>query len=123
MVRGEHRPDRGHDHVERFVVEGQVLGVGLDPFELDALGSRSGAARLEQLRGQVASGHLGARLGRRDRSVAGAGGDIEHLHAGADPRSLDEPGAERQQEGLDHRRVIAGGPHLPVACLELSVGA
>ena len=36
---------------------------------------------------------------------------------GPDPARLDEPRAEREQERLDHRRVVAGRPHRAVARL------
>ena len=39
-----------------------------------------------------------------------------------DPAGLDEPRAERGQERLDHRRVVAGRPHLAVPGLQLRVG-
>ena len=40
---------------------------------------------------------------------------------GADAGRLDEPRAERQQERLDHVRVVAGGPHPAMPGLELLV--
>ena len=67
LVRGglvmgrEHHADRGHDDVERLVLERQVLGVGLDPVELEALGLGAAAARLEQL---AASGRWRSRSRR-----------------------------------------------------------
>ena len=64
---------------------------------------------------------VGAGLRRRDRGVAGAGGDVEDALAGADLGRRDQARAERRQEGLDHRRVVAGGPHLPVFLLQLGV--
>ena len=65
MVRREHDADRGHDHVERLVRERQVLGVGLDPLELEALCLRDLTTGVEQLRRQVAGGDLGAATGGR----------------------------------------------------------
>ena len=59
------------------VLEGQVLGVGLRPLQLDARGRGAGAPGLEQLRGQVAGDDRGAGFGGRDRGVAGPGGDVE----------------------------------------------
>ena len=76
------------------------------------------AAGVEQLGGQVARGHVGAGAGRGERGVARAGRDVEHGVAGADAAGLDEPRAERQQERLDHRRVVARGPHRAVLGLE-----
>ncbi len=72
------------------------MGVGLDPLQLDARRLGAGAAGVEQLRGEVAGDHLGARLGGRDRGVAGAGGDVEDALAGADAGELDQSRAERQ---------------------------
>ena len=42
--------------------------------------------------------------------------------AGLDPAGLDEARADRQQERLDHRRVVARRPHRAVLLLELAVG-
>ena len=42
VVGREHRADRGDDDVEGLVLEGQVLGVGLDPRDVDAGGRRRG---------------------------------------------------------------------------------
>ena len=45
VVRREHRADRGHDDVERLVLERQLLGVGLHPLELEPLGLRAARGR------------------------------------------------------------------------------
>ena len=121
MHRREHRADRGHDDVEGLGLEGQVLGVRLDPVELDAGLLRPFAASVEELGRKVARGHLGAGLRSRDRGVARSGGNVENAHARADPARLDEPRPERQQEGLDHPRVVARGPHLAMPALQLRV--
>ena len=71
---------------------------------------------------EIAGGDVRAGLGGGERCVARARGDVEHLHARADPGRLDEPGPEWQQERLDHGRVVAGCPHRAVARLELGVG-
>ncbi len=123
LVEGrEHHPDRGDDDVEAVVLEGKVVGVGLGPLQLDSLGLGAGAAGVEELGGEVAGDDVGAGLRRRDRGVAGAGGDVEDAHARADPGGLDQARPEGQEEGLDHRGVIAGGPHLPVFLSQLWAG-
>ena len=114
MVRREHDSDRGHDDVKGLVVEREILGIGLDPLEGDALRLGPRPARLEQVGGEVAGRDLRTGLGGGDRRVAGAGRDVEHLHPLADPGGLDEPRPQREQERLDHGRVIAGRPHGPV---------
>jgi hypothetical protein len=76
MMGREHRADRGHDHVERLVVELEVLGVGFDPFELDPIGLRPAATRLQQLGRQVAGRDVRAGLRRGYRGVPGTGGDV-----------------------------------------------
>jgi hypothetical protein len=119
VLGSEHRPDRRHDDVERVIREGQPLGVSLDPFQLDAGRFGSLSARLEQLRREIAGGDFGAALRGGDRRVAGAGGDIEDAHSGADPARIHEPRSERQQKGLDHRRIVAGGPNRAMPGLEL----
>ena len=121
VVRREHDADRRHDDVERLVLERQVLGVGLDPLELEALRLRAPATRLQQLRRQVAGRDVRAALRGRDRGVAGAGGDVEDAHPGTDPARLDESRPDRQQERLDHGRVVTRGPHRAVAGLELGI--
>jgi len=106
-MRCEHRADRGHHDVVRPFLERQVLGVGLDPLELDPLGFRPRPAGVEQLGSQIACGHVRAALRSHDRRVAGPGRHVENAHALADAAGLDEPWTERQQERLDHRRVVA----------------
>ncbi len=118
MVGREHHADRRHHDLERRVVERERLGVGLDPVQIHA--GRVGAAPtgLEQIRYEVAGDDVGAALGSGDRRVAGAGGDVEDARAGGDLSRVDEFGAEREQEGLDHRGIVAGRPHGAVLRLE-----
>ena len=73
-----------------------------------------GAAGVEQLGREVARRDLRAALSGHDRGVAGPGGHVEDAHALADPGRVDEPRAQRKQERLDHRRVVARRPHLAV---------
>ena len=122
VVRGEHHADGGHHDVEGRIVEREVLRIGLDPVELGARGARADAPGVEQLGGEIARHDLGAALRGRDRGVAGAGADVEDALPGLDAARLDEAGAERREERLDHRRVVAGRPHAAVACLQLDVG-
>ena len=94
---------------------GQVLGVGLDPVELEALRLRALAARLEQRRGQVAGGDVGAAPRGGQRGVAGPGRDVEHAHPGADaasPRRAARPraaGTSRPSAGSRRRPTSRGG--------------
>ncbi len=104
------------------VLERQVLGVGLDPVELEALRPPARRAPASSSSGSGRS---------RSPSRRGAAAGIEALPVpaatsstrwpGRDPARLDEPRPERQQERLDHRRVVARGPHRAVAGLELGV--
>jgi hypothetical protein len=122
VMRCEHHADRGHDDVEVLVGERQVLGVALDPLELQP--HRLGAllAGLEQTRCQITRDDGCPPLCRRDGSVAGAGSDIEYAVALGDPRCLDEGRAERQQERLDHLGIVARRPHRAVLGLQLLIG-
>jgi len=47
VVGGEHHADRGDDDIEAGVLERQILGVGLGPLELNALGRGAGAPGVE----------------------------------------------------------------------------
>ena len=79
------------------VVEGQPLGVGVDPVELEAGRGGARGARLEQVGREVGrrDGRAAAAAGRR--GVAGAGGDVQDAHAGPRGRASTSRG-QREQE-------------------------
>ncbi len=81
--------------VEHSVVEGKLLGVALDPLDLDPLAGRLLASLFEQLRGKVEPGHLRPRARGRNRRVAGAAGHVEHPHARLDAGALDHQLADQ----------------------------
>ena len=121
VVRREHRADRGHDDVEGLVLERQVLGVGLDPLELEPLGLGRRAAGVEQLGRQVARDHVsrppeqpGSRRCRCRRRRRGRACQDRCRR----PRPVAGPAAA---ERLDHRRVVARRPHRAVARLQLGI--
>ena len=115
VVGREHRPDRRHHDVERLVIEGQVLRVG----DAEQVGGSAPAASarafpgLEQLRCEVAAITFGSGLRRRNRGVAGAGGDVEHALPRSDPAGLDEDRAERRPGTSP---PSAGNPRTPTSC-------
>lgn len=53
--------------------------------------------------------------------IAGSGRDVEDARFRTDPTRIDQTRPERQQERLDHRRVVARSPHLAVAGLQLLI--
>ena len=100
----EHASEGGEHDVEACVGAGQLLGVALDPVQLDpGVGSRLPTG-LEQLRCEVEPGHTGTGLGGPDRCVAGAAGDIEHVVSGRYPGCRDNPGPTSHS----CRRAISG---------------
>ena len=121
VVRREHHADRRHDDVVGLVLEGQVLGVGLDPVDVETVSLGAFRARCQQIGRQVAGRHAGAALGGRDGRIARARRHVEHAQAGADPGRIREPLPDGQQEGVHHQGVVALPPHRPVLRLELDV--
>jgi len=112
-------PERREHTVEAAVLERQVLGVALHPLDLDARLRGSLARPDEQLGREVERGHACAQPGGPDRDVAGAGGDVEHLHSGLDRYPLEQV---LRRHGVDepfgHGRVAARGPGAPVGPLQ-----
>ena len=92
---------------------GRFSASACDPLELEPARLRAAPARLEQLGRQVARGHARAALRRRDRGVAGAGGDVEHAHARADAARLDEP---RARAAAGTSRPSTGSRPTPTSC-------
>ena len=94
------------DDVEAAVLEGQVLGVGLDELDLEALGGRPLAAALEQGRDVVGADRVAPGAPRRrDRAVAAAAGDVEHALVGDDVERLGEVLGALIDDAGDHREV------------------
>ena len=106
LVGGEHRAEDRHRHVEARVLEGQVLGVGLDELDLEPLGRGTLAAALEQGRDVVGADRVAPGAPRRrDRPVAAAAGDVEHPLAGNEVERLGEVLAGAVDDAGDHREV------------------
>jgi hypothetical protein len=118
VPRSEHVPERGEDAVERIVRERQLLGISLDPFDIDAFSRGLLAATVEQLRNEVEAGHASAGASGGDGRVAGTAGDVEDVHAGLDSGARDDELADVGNVRRK-RRVVAGGPHRALALLEL----
>ena len=95
MERREHHADRGHHHVEFVVPEGQFMGVGLAPFEVDAALGGQAATLLQQFRHQVAGDDARSGLCGGNRRVSGACGHVEDAVARRDAGGLHQHGAER----------------------------
>ena len=88
------------------VLEGKVLGVGLDELDLEPLGRRALAAALEQGRDVVGADRAApGPPRRRDRAVAAAAGDVEHPLAGDQLERLGEVLGGVVDEAGDHREV------------------
>ena len=122
VMRREHHADRRDHDVERLVA--RTAGSRRRPRP-----SRAARRRPPPARGPASSSSgvrsvaatLAPAQGRRERRVAGAGGNVEDARARPDPARLHQPRPERQQQGLHHRGVVAGCPHRAVARLQLCV--
>ena len=110
MVGREHGAERGRDDVELAVRERQRLRVGDDPLDLDTSPASLLLAGRETLRRQVGGDDVRARLGRADRDVAGAGGDVEHVLPGLDPAGLGELRADTPHHLLREPVIVAERP-------------
>ena len=95
--------------VEGVVLKRQRLRVGLAELDVEPLGVGALAGAVEQRRHVVGRGHVAPAARGRERDVAVAGGDVEHLLAGADVERLAELLADDLQGGADDG-VVAGGP-------------
>jgi hypothetical protein len=102
VVGGEHDADGRDGDVEAVVREGQLLGGGLDEVHVQPLSGRPLPCDVEQLGHVVDSGRPGTHPGGSDRGMAGAGGDVEHVLSGRDPRA--------RHQGLVHRHGQRGDP-------------
>ena len=109
LVGREHHAEGRDDHIKACVGERQRLGIGLAEFDGQPLGGGALAAALEQRRHVVGRGHVAPAARRRQRHVAVAGRDIEHLAAGTKVERLAELLADDLQRRSDHR-IVARRP-------------
>ena len=75
--RREHRAEHAGDHVEGRVVIGQILGIALVEADGQAVAPGIRAGLVEQVRGDVDAGDVGAGPCRGKREIAGAAGNVE----------------------------------------------
>jgi hypothetical protein len=91
VVGREHRAERRDDAGKARIVERQLLGVGLDPLDLDARLGRPATRVLEKLRRHIRADHLGPTLRRRDRDVAAAASsDVQQHDARLDAHMIED---------------------------------
>ena len=102
-------PERREDAVERVVGERKLLGVRLDPFDLDPGRRGLPPPAFEQLGNEIEPGHLGAGARCGKRGVAGAASDVEHVHAARDGGAVDDVLADIL-DVLRQRSVVARRP-------------
>ena len=110
-------PNDDSTDVEGAVVEGQRLDVGLAERDRQPLGGGAATAVLEQRRHVVGRRHVAPAAGRRQRAVAVAGGDVQHLR----PRPQVDRLAQRLADDLQRRAddpEIARGPRRLLALLD-----
>jgi hypothetical protein len=108
VVGREHRAEGGDHAVEARVGERKLLGVALDPLDLDARVGGVPAGVLEQLRRHVEPDDLHAAERGRDRDVASAArADVEEVEARLQLGALEHALADG---GDDPREAV------PVAC-------
>ena len=112
-------PKVDSDGVEGAVREGQGLGVGLAEGDVEAVGTGPLARAREERGNVVGRGDLAPSAGGRERCVAVAGGDVEHLLACAEVEGLAELLPDDLQGGADDR-VVSGRPGRPLAVLDLA---
>ena len=122
MVRSEDRTERRRHDVEPGVIEGQGLGVGLDPLELHPARPGLAPARLEVLRREVRCDDGRPGLGRPNRHVARSRSDIEDALTGPDPTGPHEDRAEVPHQLRREPVVVAECPHCARRGLERPVG-
>ena len=87
----------------------QRFRIGLAELDVEPFGIGALAGALEQRRNIVGRDDVAPAARGRKRDVAVAGGDIEHLLAGADVEGFAELLADDLQRGADDR-IVAGGP-------------
>ena len=127
-VGAEHQAEPAHGRVKTGFVERQVLGVADPRLHLRQPGlMRILAGELQNSRGNVGGQHPAAvshPVGNVQRLVARAGGNVEHAHARADPRRIEQRRRRGGKPVVDRRRLVvpAAGrlvPRLADGILEL----
>jgi hypothetical protein len=122
VVGSEERANGGGDDVELGGGEGQRLGVGLYPLELDPVCLGLAAPGVEVLRRQIRGDHLGSGLGGADRGIARPRRDVEHPLPGRDPARPHQHLAELPDGRLGEGVVVAERPGGAGCRLQLAVG-
>jgi hypothetical protein len=114
----KHVTEGGEDAVEARALERQLLGVALDPLDLDSSGLRFAASGVEEFWREIEARHVGTGARRGQRGVARAARDVEDAHPGLDPGAADDALADAADQ-LRKRRVIACLPDRTLPLLEL----
>ena len=119
MPRRELDAEHRQHPIERAVLERQRLGIALDPVDghLALLGAAAGG--VEQLGREVEADDLRAGGRGRDRDVAGAGGNVQHVKARAQVHVDQQVARRRLVDQFCHGRVVPGGPGCAVHALEV----
>ena len=117
LVGREHDAEGRDDRVKAAVGKRQRLGVGFAELDVQPFGRGAFAAAFEQRRHVIGRGHLAPAARRRQRRVAVAGRDIEHLAAGAQVERLAQLLADDLQRRADHR-IVARRPGALLARLD-----
>ena len=112
--------ERREHHVEAAVLERQVLGVALDPVDLDAGGGGALASAVEQLGREVEAGHARAELAARIATLPVPVARSSTSMPGLDRHPLEQvPRRHLVHDALGDAGVAPGGPGLAVGLLEL----
>ena len=109
LVGREHDAEGRDDNVETRVGEGQRFGVGLAEFDVEPFGRGALAGALEQCRHVVGGDHVAPTACGRERDVAVAGGDVEHLLSRPEVEGFAQLFTDDLQRGADDG-IVAGGP-------------
>ena len=113
MIRSEHGAERRDDSVEALVRERQVLGVALDPLDIDAGLGGATSRMLEELRRDVQADDLRTAACRGNGEGASAPrADVQQVEAGTKVDAVEDDHAD----GNDHPRAgvpVAGRPRRP----------
>ena len=109
LVGGEHGAEDRGDDVEARVLEGKVLGVGLDELDVEALRRGPFPSPLQQRRDEVRADRPDPGAPRRgERPVAAAGGNVEHAVVGQQIERLGEVFGDPVDDRGDPREVPVG---------------
>ena len=108
-TRRKHGPKHGDDGVEGAAGVRKIFGVAFVEGNGELLGGCSFASLNQKVGRDVDAGDDGSTQGGRDRSVAGAAGDVEHAHPGLEAEAVDE-GVRTSSNGFSHDAEVAGHP-------------